>query len=118
MDEHQKITSIVHKIASAEMSNKDEYFSEIYKGFKKKYPHLFALACKQQNTSTDDMQTLKYMLDMMEKVRKNEGTQEAVSAEVGQTLFNRYVDVSKLKPAQDGKGGINIVTTPCKESDT
>lgn len=110
--DHEKVMRIVNVIVSSDIKDKEKHFSEIYKGFKKKFPHLFALACKQSsNSSSDDMKTLNYMLDMMEKIKRKETTQNEASAAVGQHLFNQFVDVSKLKPAEDGKGGIQIQTS-------
>ena len=113
MDDHDKVMRIVKTIVTSDVQDKEKHFSEIYKGFKKKMPHLFALACKQHScdAQNDDMKMLNYMLDMMEKIKRKETTQNEASAVVGQHLFSQFVDVSKLKPAEDGKGGIQINTS-------
>ena len=112
MEDHDDVTRIVESIVSSDVTDKSKHFSDIYTGFKKKYPHLFALACKQTaNSSGEDLKTLNYMLDMMEKIKRNETTQNDASVEVGKRLFDQFVDVSKLKTAKDGKGGFQINTS-------
>lgn len=117
-NEHVNVLRILDDILLSDVPDKEKHFSDIYRSFKKTYPHLFALVCKIKNKECDEMRTLQYMLDMMDKIKRKETTQETATAEVGQTIFKKFVDVDKLTPAEGGKGGISVVTSPCKESDT
>lgn len=113
----EKIMHIVKTITESTVPNKEKHFAPVYKVFKNKYPQLFALACK--SGSTMDMKTLEYLLDMLDKVQKQETTQEDASIAVGQALFNQFVDVSKLTPSTNTTPGQNfkITTTTAEEVD-
>lgn len=91
----ESILKIVNIIRESNVQNKEAHFENIYKNFKKKYPHLYSMVC-QPNV---DMNMLNYLLDMMDKIHKNDKTQEDASVEVGQELFTKFVDVSKLTPS-------------------
>lgn len=84
----ESIIKIIQKIHDSDVKNKDVYFQAIYANFKKKYPSLYEMACRDNL----DMSMLKFMLDMMEKVNKNETSQHEASVEVGKKLFNEYIE--------------------------
>lgn len=84
----QDILSIVRTISSSSQKNKEEYFKHQYKDFAKRYPNLYAMACK----GIHDTNILEYMLDMMENVSNNATTTQEASVEVGQKLFTEFVD--------------------------
>lgn len=98
-----KIVSIIRE---SNVENKEAHFKNIYKNFNKKYPHLYSMVCKKNV----DMSMLNYLLDMMDSIHKNDKTQEDASIEVGQELFTKFVDVSKLTPSDKPiEGGPKIV---------
>jgi hypothetical protein len=97
MATREQIMKIVRTISQSEVEDKESHFSPLYKGFKKKYPILFDLACRSGQTM--DIETLSFMLDMLDKVNNKETTQEDASVVVGQQVFNKFVDVSKLTPS-------------------
>lgn len=100
------VIKIVRKIHESSVENKEEYFKDIYKNFKKQYPHLYSMACQK----AFDMKTLEYMFDMIDQIEKKEKTQEEASVDVGKTLFSKFVDVSKLTPSDTPiEGGPKIV---------
>jgi hypothetical protein len=84
----ESIMTIVKTIHESSVKNKEVYYQDIYKNFKKKYPNLYSMACGK----TVDMVTLEYMLDMMDKVQNNVTDQHQASVEVGQKLFDQFVD--------------------------
>lgn len=97
MATREQIMKIVRTISQSEVKDKDSHFSSLYKGFKKQYPILFDLACRSGQTM--DIETLSFMLDMLDKVNNKETTQADASVVVGQQVFNKFVDVSKLTPS-------------------
>lgn len=104
------IIKIITTIRDADVENKEEYFKERYKNFKKKYPNLYTMCCKPSfATDPAGMKTLEYMLDMMSMVNKNEKTQEEASVAVGQELFTKFVDVSKLQKSDKACNGPQVV---------
>ena len=82
------IRSIVTEIQKSKIKDKESYFKQLYPDFVTKYPTMFQMAC----TSKIDVANLEFMLDMLEKMNKNEQTQYDASAAVGQMLFDKYVD--------------------------
>jgi hypothetical protein len=94
MATREQIMTIVRTISQSEVKDKETHFSSLYKGFKKKYPILFDLACRSGQSM--DIETLSFMLD---KLNNKETTQEDASVVVGQQVFNKFVDVSKLTPS-------------------
>ncbi len=102
----ETIKQIIEIIRNSDVENKEEHFEHIYQNFKKKYPVLYSACCK----NTFDMKTLNYMLDMLDKIHNNEQSQEQASIEVGQKLFSKFVDMSKLKSSDKPiEGGPKIV---------
>ena len=89
------IRAIVTEIQNSKVKDKEAHFKEVYPEFIAKYPMIFKMAC----TSRVDMANLDFMLGMLEKM--NSGTtQYDASAEVGQMLFDKYVDpkLDKTRP--------------------
>ena len=86
---------IVQEIHGSIVANKDQHFSTQYADFKKQYPNLYTMACSGK---IKDMTTLEFMLDMLDKVKNNENSTHEASVEVGQRLFNTFVN-PKLKDA-------------------
>jgi hypothetical protein len=78
---------------SIDPTEKERVFSKKFPKFHERYPVLFAMACKENLTES---QNLKYMLEMMQKMN-NGMTQEKASEHVGQSLFNQYV-APKIEP--------------------
>lgn len=81
------IINISNKIRLSDVNNKEDYFSNIYPEFKKKYPILFEMSCKKDI----DMTLYNYITDMALKVDNKELTLEESSVEVGKSLFEKYV---------------------------
>lgn len=84
----EEIIAIVTEINDSLVKNKEQHFLSKYAEFKKQYPMLYTMACK----GIPNMSMLEYMLDMMEKIKAQETTSHEASVEVGQKLFNQYVD--------------------------
>ena len=87
-----EIIEIINDIQSSTASNKEEYFQDKYKDFKSKYSNLYTMTCQGKM----DMKMLEYMLDMMEKINNKQTTQHEADIVIGQEIFNKFVDVSKL----------------------
>lgn len=64
------------------------HYKEKYAEFASKYPNLFEMCCKP----ACNMTMLSYMLDMWEKVHGQQTSQDDASVQVGQRLFDTYVD--------------------------
>lgn len=82
------IENIVVIIQNSTQKNKEEHYANIYPEFKQKYPLIYTMVC----TTKMDMNNLKFMLTMLAQMHKNEKTQYDASADVGQMLFDKYVD--------------------------
>ena len=91
----QDMQYIIHGCKQHELKKTEATLSQQYSDFKKSYPHLFAMAC----TKTMNMTMLTMMLDMIEKMQRNETTNNEASVQVGQQLFNAFVD-PKLDKAE------------------
>lgn len=87
MDKNE-IMKIVKDIQSSSITNKEEHFGEKYKDFKDMYEIFFTIACSDRKL---DPKMLEYVLNMSEKVKKNNMSQHDASVEVGQKLFDKYV---------------------------
>ena len=94
-EEIEKILDIAKTISESKVVNKEQHFSKIYAHFQSTYPMLFDMCCSERF----DINTLKYMMDMMHKINHGKETEESASIEVGQTIFDRYVSpiVDKLE---------------------
>lgn len=66
--------------------SKDIHMSK-YPEFAKAFPVLFASACEPNF----DFVRFRYMINMRDKITNNTTTLEDASKEVGQTLFDKYV---------------------------
>jgi DNA-binding ferritin-like protein (Dps family) len=80
--------AVVSCTKQSELKQIEISYGNKYSDFKKAYPHLFAMAC----TKNMNMTMLTMMLDMIDKVKKNETTNNDASVVVGQQLFNTFVD--------------------------
>jgi len=84
------------------VSNNDEdimgNLEKKYPFFAKRYPMLFAMACKKDDF---DCNSLEYFLEMRDNIIANKITSEEASKEVGEKWFNKYVDLSKSTPKDD-----------------
>jgi hypothetical protein len=84
----EKIREIISEIQSSIRHDKEEYFSNKYSEFKEKYPMMLAIAC----TTKLDMNNLDFMFKLLGQIHNKEKSQFDASAQVGQMLFDRYVD--------------------------
>lgn len=84
----ETIISIINIIQKSKVNNKDEYYSNEYSDFKKKYPVLFKMACEEKL----DFNTLNTMLNMLDRMKNNNISQYDASAEIGTLLFSKYVE--------------------------
>jgi hypothetical protein len=85
----ESIIKIVNFIQSSDVPNKEEFFAAKYKNFKKNYPVLFDVACRPEPI---DQNMLNMMIQMVSKIHNKELTQHDASVNVGQVLFDKYVD--------------------------
>jgi hypothetical protein len=83
------VKRIVEYIQKSPIENKEEVFGEKYKNFKANYPVLFAVACKKEKI---DKNMFDMMLNKLEEINSKSITQHEASVEVGQILYNRFVD--------------------------
>jgi hypothetical protein len=75
------------KKSSLDYGEKREFFFEKYPEFAEKYPSLFEMCCDDEF----DVQQLRFMLDLRDRVQKNHMSQHDASVKVGQTLVDKYV---------------------------
>lgn len=83
------VYKIVKFIQESPIKNKEEVFGEKYSNFKQQYPILFEVACRKEKI---DENMLQMMIAMASKISTNEVTQFDASAQVGQILYNKYVE--------------------------
>jgi hypothetical protein len=95
----KEIRRIVKEIRDSKKSHKEVFYEDKYPDFIDKYPKLFEMCC-DQNT---DINTLYFMIDMLEKIQKNQMTEHVASVSVGQKLFDSYV-----KPVVGEDAGSNL----------
>lgn len=90
------IMNIVKKILESPLENKEEYFGIKYPNFKNKYPVLFKTSCD----GTIDIQNLEFMMSALFRMESNGLSQYDASAQVGQMLYEKYVEptLDKLPP--------------------
>lgn len=81
------IKKIVEYIQKSDRTDKEEFFSNKYKTFKKMYPTLFEKACRNEL----DEKTFSLMMFMLQKMENKEATDFEASACVGQALYDKYV---------------------------
>ena len=82
------IRAIVSDIQKSQVVDKEKHFFDIYPEFAEKYPMFFKIACSE----TIDLPTLNFMLNTLDKMTNKETTEYNASAQVGQMLFDKYVD--------------------------
>lgn len=107
----EDILKIVDTIRASDAKDKERHFKSVFKTFSSKYPVLYANACKD----SFDIKTFTFLLDMMDMVQKQETTQHDASVAVGQELFSKFVDISKLKASDTPVTGgpkISFTQTP------
>jgi hypothetical protein len=99
-----EIRAIVLEIAcsAGTPSEKEKKFRQKYPHFAEFYPTLLDLACRPQF----EMSKLQYFLQLRDQITQRERTVEDASKEVGQALFDEYVQpvVSKLPPNKQPPG--------------
>lgn len=88
LDSAEYISEIIQEIQSSSNKNKESYFKNLYPEFEKKYPHLFKMSCE----TIIDKTILDFMLLKLDKIRNNNMTQNDASIDVGQVLFDKYID--------------------------
>jgi hypothetical protein len=93
------LLNIINYIQNSTIENKNEYFSERYKIFKKNYPILFEMACKEQKIDTDK---LILMMSLIDKIKDNHITQYDASAKIGKILYEEYIEplVKDMPPSK------------------
>lgn len=96
----EQITKIIKIITESPRDDKEEHFRQVYHNFATKYPVLFKMACEDKEF---DNTTLHYLLDMMESIQNNTKTKKEADEEIGYTMFNKFVDVEKLKAEGETK---------------
>lgn len=84
----EMILRIVKEITSSTVENKEEYFAEKYENFKTKYPVLYDVACRPGI----DMANLEYMINLLGKMHDHRLSQHDASVNVGQMLYDKYID--------------------------
>lgn len=87
-----KVLNIVEYIQRSDVPNKEEYFSEKYASFKKNYPILYKVSCAEDKI---DKNILSFMVQRLMDIKVNEKTDHDASKEVGQMLFDKYVEPVK-----------------------
>lgn len=99
MNNIDRIRQIVIAIQQSNVTDKSAYFEHKYANFKKKYPMLFELACKEEKM---DMGTFEFMLSMLQKMKTNDLTQHDASVNVGQLLYDKYIhdNIKDLPPTK------------------
>jgi hypothetical protein len=83
------VYKIVKFIQNSDIENKEDFFGARYANFKQRYPVLFEMACRKEKI---DENMLQMMLAMASRISTNEVTQYDASAQVGQVLYNKYID--------------------------
>lgn len=92
MNNIDKVLNIIEYIQRSNIINKEEYFSEKYATFKKNYPILFKTACADEKI---DKKILSFMIQRLMEIKESEKTDHDASVEVGQMLFEKYVEPVK-----------------------
>lgn len=87
------IERIVTDIQASSVTNKEHYFAKTYAEFKEAYPYLYNVAC----TTSLNMDTLKFMLRMISKVDDKKTSSHEASVQVGQRLYDQYVEPTITK---------------------
>lgn len=86
--DREVILKIATVIKNSKEPNKEEHFKVKYKNFATKYPMLFQMCCKDDF----DYDRLCYMLNMIKNVSDNKLSYEDASKQVGQKMYDEYVD--------------------------
>lgn len=96
----EQILAIVQAIQSASIRNKEEHFAQQYADFKTKYPMLYKMACSPEKM---DINNLKYMISVLQKMEDTNISQFDASARVGHMLYNKYIhdQVKDLPPTKN-----------------
>lgn len=100
-----EIMEIVKDIQSSNVVDKEDFFKDKYKDFKSKYSNLYTMVCQGTSQGKMDMKMLEYMLDMMEKINNKQTTQHDADIVIGQEIFNKFIDVSKLPKSKTPNNG-------------
>ena len=89
-----ELIKISKEIQLSNEKNKEEYFEKKYPKFKQDYPVFFKMSCSQDM----DKNMFQYITDMAIKTKNNKINNEDATIDVGQTLYNKYIN-----PKLDGK---------------
>jgi hypothetical protein len=81
-----EIIDIIHNSGSC-VEERQDRTKEKYAEFIKRYPMLFTMACE----NSYDKDTLKYMMNMRNRVLNDECSVESASRVVGNKFFGKYV---------------------------
>ena len=84
----EHIMKIAQHIKTSEVENKEDFFENKFKVFKTKYPQLYKKVCTEKDF---DMENLRFMLTMLNKIQTNEKDTFGAEAMIGQMLFDKYV---------------------------
>lgn len=87
-DDVEHILKIANFIKNSKEENKEEAYADRFKVFKTKYPQLFKKVCTEPDF---DMDNLRLMLTMLNKIQKKETETFDAEAAIGQVLFDKYV---------------------------
>ena len=78
----------IYEIRKAKLRGvSEDELKQRYNDVETKYPTLFSCAIQQ----TFDLEILRYMIQRLEQIDKNNVTQNTASEEVGTMLFQKYV---------------------------
>lgn len=87
-DDVEHILKIANFIKNSNLENKEEAYGERFRVFKRKYPQLFKKICTEPDF---DMDNLRLMLTMLNKIQTKEAETYDAEAVIGQVLFDKYV---------------------------
>lgn len=93
--ERDNIKNIFHEIQDSKLDSqsKIEKYSEKYPEFKEKYPKFFESLCN----GTMNVNTFKFMLEMLYKMEHENLSQYDASSKVGTLLYNNYIEPKVTK---------------------
>lgn len=91
------IEKICQEIINSHNQNKEDFFSKKYQDFAENYPMLLKKCCERNA----DISNLGFLLKMLKNIQQNTMTQHVASTNVGQKLFDCYVQptVDSIEPS-------------------
>ena len=87
------IREFMSKRGTSSHNDRVEQLKISHKAFFERYPVLFEMCTK----SYFEMNQLNYFLEKREQIVNDKISAEEVSKQIGQEMFDKYVDISKLK---------------------